>query len=67
MGITLSQSESLLDRAFSNIGEPRAIIMVNILRIENGLLVEHWDVIEKEVTKEESKSGLPMFKNYFAH
>jgi hypothetical protein len=27
---------------------------------------EHWDVIEKEVTKEESKSGLPMFKDYFA-
>ncbi len=52
---------------FSNIGEPRAIIVVNILRIENGLLAEHWDVIEKEVTKEESKSGLPMFKNYFAH
>ena len=41
--------------------------MVNILQIENGLLAEHWDVIEKEVTKEESKSGLPMFKNYFAH
>jgi len=52
---------------FSNIGEPRAIIVVNILRIENGLLAEHWDVIEKEVTTEESKSGLPMFKNYFAH
>jgi predicted SnoaL-like aldol condensation-catalyzing enzyme len=51
---------------FSNIGEPRAIIVVNILRIENGLLAEHWDVIEKEVTKEESKSGLPMFKDYFA-
>jgi predicted SnoaL-like aldol condensation-catalyzing enzyme len=40
---------------------------LDILRIENGLLAEHWDVIQEEVTKEESKSGLPMFKNHFAN
>ncbi len=51
---------------FSNRGAPRAIITLDILRIENGLLVEHWDVIQEEVSKEESKSGLPMFKSYFA-
>jgi predicted SnoaL-like aldol condensation-catalyzing enzyme len=52
---------------FSNRGVPRAIIVVDILRIENGLLAEHWDVIQEEATKEESKSGLPMFKDYFAN
>jgi predicted SnoaL-like aldol condensation-catalyzing enzyme len=50
---------------FSNRGVPRAIITLDILRIENGLLAEHWDVIQEEASKEESKSGLPMFKNYF--
>jgi predicted SnoaL-like aldol condensation-catalyzing enzyme len=51
---------------FSNLGRARAIIVVNIFRIENELLAEHWDVVQQEATKEESKSGLPMFKNYFA-
>jgi len=37
------------------------IIVVDIVRIENGLLAEHWDVIEDEVTREKSASGQPMF------
>ena len=36
-------------------------IAADILRIKDGLLIEHWDVIQDEATKEESKSGLPMF------
>ena len=36
-------------------------IAADILRIKDALLVEHWDVIQDEATKEESKSGLPMF------
>ena len=28
---------------------------------EDGILVEHWDVIQDEATQEQSKSGLPMF------
>jgi predicted SnoaL-like aldol condensation-catalyzing enzyme len=36
-------------------------IAADILRINDGLLVEHWDVIQDEATKEQSKSGLPMF------
>jgi predicted SnoaL-like aldol condensation-catalyzing enzyme len=27
----------------------------------DGVLVEHWDVIQDEATRESSKSGLPMF------
>jgi predicted SnoaL-like aldol condensation-catalyzing enzyme len=33
--------------------------------MENGLLAEHWDVVQNEATKEESKSGLPMFGDSF--
>ncbi len=51
---------------FTNVGKSRAIIVVNIFRIENGALAEHWDVVQEEATKQESKSGLPMFKDYFA-
>ena len=36
-------------------------IAADILRIKEDLLAEHWDVIQDEATKEESKSGLPMF------
>jgi predicted SnoaL-like aldol condensation-catalyzing enzyme len=40
-------------------------VAADILRIENGLLAEHWDVLEDEATKESSKSGLPMFGDRF--
>ena len=36
-------------------------IVVDIVRVENGVLAEHWDVIEDEATQASSKSGLPMF------
>ena len=37
-----------------------------IVRIKDGVLVEHWDVIQDEATPESSKSGLPMFGEKFA-
>ena len=36
-------------------------IAADILRIKDGVLVEHWDVIQDEATQEESKSKAPMF------
>jgi len=33
--------------------------------MENGLLAEHWDVIQDEASRADSKSGLPMFGNSF--
>jgi predicted SnoaL-like aldol condensation-catalyzing enzyme len=50
---------------FSNIGAPTALITVDIVRIENGKLAEHWDVWQDEATKASSKSGLPMFGSSF--
>ena len=50
---------------FSGIGRPSAWIAADIVRIENGRLAEHWDVLQDEATKAESKSGLPMFGEHF--
>ena len=51
---------------FSNFGLPVNWIAADILRIENGILLEHWDVIQDEATREQSKSGQPMFGSRFA-
>jgi predicted SnoaL-like aldol condensation-catalyzing enzyme len=40
-------------------------IAADILRIKDGIFVEHWDVIQDEATKAESKSGRPMFGEKF--
>jgi predicted SnoaL-like aldol condensation-catalyzing enzyme len=50
---------------FSGYGRPVAWIAADIVRIENGHLAEHWDVLQDEATKAESKSGLPMFGDRF--
>jgi predicted SnoaL-like aldol condensation-catalyzing enzyme len=51
----------MLHGRFTDIGQPANWIAADIVRIENGLLAEHWDVIQDESTREESISGLPMF------
>jgi predicted SnoaL-like aldol condensation-catalyzing enzyme len=50
---------------FSGFGAPVNWIAADILRIEDGLLVEHWDVIQDEATEKQSKSGAPMFGQTF--
>jgi predicted SnoaL-like aldol condensation-catalyzing enzyme len=51
---------------FSGNGRPAAWIAADILRIEDGRLAEHWDVLQDEATAQDSKSGLPMFGNRFS-
>ena len=50
---------------YSGIGLPANWIVADILRIENGILVEHWDVIQDKATRASSKSGRPMFGERF--
>ena len=45
----------------SGFGLPVNWIAADIVRLENGTLVEHWDVIQDEATEEQSKSKAPMF------
>ena len=51
---------------FSGHGRPRAWIAGDVMRMEDGRLAEHWDVLQDEATKAESLSGLPMFGTSFA-
>lgn len=55
----------LLRGRFSGMGFPADWIVCDTVRMENGKLKEHWDVVEEEVTREKSASGLPMFGNKF--
>ena len=40
-------------------------VVVDVMRIKDGIFEEHWDVIQDEATKEQSKSGLPLFGTKF--
>src|SRR4029077_15814710 len=51
---------------FSGFGQPVNLIAADILRMKDGILIEHWDVIQDEATRESSKSGRPMFGEKFS-
>ncbi|MES2072721.1 MAG: ester cyclase [Pseudomonadota bacterium] len=55
----------ILHGRFSGHGRPAAWIAADIVRIEDGRLAEHWDVLQDEASQSESKSGLPMFGDAF--
>jgi predicted SnoaL-like aldol condensation-catalyzing enzyme len=63
--ITANGDYVMLHGRFRNVGQPADWIVADIVRIEDGLLAEHWDVIQDEATAEESQSGLPMFGDAF--
>jgi hypothetical protein len=50
---------------FSGNGRPAAWVAADVVRIEGGRLTEHWDVLQDEATREQSKSGNPMFGDTF--
>ena len=56
----------ILHGRFSGHGLRRNWVVADIVRLDNGVLAEHWDVIQDEATEAESKSGLPMFGKAFA-
>jgi predicted SnoaL-like aldol condensation-catalyzing enzyme len=40
---------------------PKPMVAVDIFRVEDGKVVEHWDVMQEEVPASASASGNPMF------
>ena len=50
---------------FSGFGALVNWIAADILRIQDGIFLEHWDVIQDEAVEEQSKSGAPMFGKTF--
>jgi predicted SnoaL-like aldol condensation-catalyzing enzyme len=55
----------ILHGRFSGIGRSVDWIVADIVRIKDGVLQEHWDVIQDEAKQAESVSGLPMFGDRF--
>jgi predicted SnoaL-like aldol condensation-catalyzing enzyme len=65
-GLILAEGDWVMVHGrFSGNGRPAAWIAVDILRIEDGVLAEHWDVLQDEATRAASVSGLPMFGDAF--
>ena len=48
-------------------GRPAAWIAADVVRFEDDLLKEHWDVLQDEATEAEPVSGLPMFGDTFTN
>lgn len=40
---------------------PKPMIVIDILKVKDGKIVEHWDILQEEVPIEQTKSGSPMF------
>jgi len=65
-GVIVADGEFVIAHGrFSGFGAIANWIAADILRIQEGILVEHWDVIQDEATEEQSKSKAPMFGNTF--
>src|SRR6202048_4955484 len=65
-GLILAEGDYVIVHGrFSGTGHPAAWVPADVVRIENGVLAEHWDVLQDEVTQAESRSGLPMFGSRF--
>jgi predicted SnoaL-like aldol condensation-catalyzing enzyme len=65
-GVILAEDDFVIVHGrFSGFGAPANWIAADILRIQDGILVEHWDVIQDEATEEQSRSGRPMFGKSF--
>ncbi len=61
-GVILADEEYVIIHGrFSGHGRPRSWIAADVVRITDGVLAEHWDVLQDEATREESQSGAPMF------
>jgi MFS family permease len=65
-GLILAEGDFVIVHGrFSGVGLPRNWIAADIVRIADGVLAEHWDVLQDEAARAESKSGLPMFGDSF--
>jgi predicted SnoaL-like aldol condensation-catalyzing enzyme len=65
-GVMLAEGDFVMVHGrFSGMGQPTNWIVVDIIRVEDGVLAEHWDVIQDEASKAASRSGRPMFGSAF--
>jgi acetyl esterase/lipase/ketosteroid isomerase-like protein len=55
----------VLHGRFSGHGQPANWIVADVVRVADGKIAEHWDMIQDEAGENESRSGLPMFGDVF--
>jgi len=65
-GVIVAENDYVIVHGrFSGTGRPSNWIAADVVRVADGVLAEHWDVLQDEVTEAESRSGLPMFGTTF--
>jgi predicted SnoaL-like aldol condensation-catalyzing enzyme len=65
-GLILAEGDWVMVHGrFSDFGHTANWVAVDIVRLEGGVLAEHWDVLQDEVTEAQSKSKMPMFGTSF--
>jgi len=65
-GLVVAEGDVVIAHGrFSGFGAVMNWIVADILRIQDSMLVEHWDVIQDEATEGQSKSKAPMFGDTF--
>jgi predicted SnoaL-like aldol condensation-catalyzing enzyme len=65
-GVIVAENDYVIVHGrFSGTGRPRNWIAADVVRVTDGVLAEHWDVLQDEATEAESQSGLPMFGTRF--
>ena len=65
-GVIMAEGDFVMMHGrYSGLGLPANWIAVDIIRMENGVFVEHWDVIQDEATRGQSQSRNPMFGDTF--
>lgn len=64
--LIMAEGDTVIVRGrFTGNGRPAAWIAADFVRMQDGLLAEHWDILEDEVSRAESVSGLPMYGDSF--
>jgi predicted SnoaL-like aldol condensation-catalyzing enzyme len=64
-GIIMAEGDYVMVHSRYSIPDGSEIIVVDIMRIKDGIFQEHWDVTEPALTEAESKSKRPMFGDKF--
>lgn len=64
-GVTIAEGDYVMAHGRYTRPDGPNWIVVDVMRMKVGIFEEHWDVIQDEATKEQSKSGRPMFGNEF--
>jgi predicted SnoaL-like aldol condensation-catalyzing enzyme len=61
MGIMAEVGEFVMVHGRATAWGPKPLIVVDIFRVKDGKIAEHWDVMQEEVAAENTASKNPMF------